>query len=95
MPNGGSDLTKQEQAHVRAALRLLRVQCGGWAGVEKVIHYQMRTIRNVMKGRMVSPTMAFRVARFFGVGIDDLLAGRFPPRGTCHHCGQVPDLDAT
>jgi hypothetical protein len=58
---------------------------------EKVIHFQLRTIRNVMKGRMVSPTMAFRVARFAGVGIDNLLAGKFPPPGTCSHCGKSTD----
>ena len=31
--------------------------------------------------------IAFRVARLAKVGVDDVLAGRFPPPGTCPHCG--------
>lgn len=37
----------------------------------------------------ISPTMAFRVARMAGVGLDDLLAGRYPVKGMCPHCGHV------
>jgi hypothetical protein len=31
--------------------------------------------------------MALRVARLAGVPIDDVLAGKFPPAGTCPYCG--------
>jgi hypothetical protein len=34
-----------------------------------------------------SPTMAFRVARLAGVGVDDILTGKYPPPGTCPLCG--------
>ena len=40
-------------------------------------------------GRPVSADMAFRVARAAGVPIDDVLGGKFPPPGTCPHCGHA------
>jgi hypothetical protein len=36
----------------------------------------------------ISASMAFRVARFLGAPIDDLLAGRFTPPSTCPYCKQ-------
>jgi hypothetical protein len=81
-----TDLTTQEQAHVRVALRFLRTRCG-WASLAKVLHINERTARYIASGRTVTPTLAFRVARLAKVGVDELLAGRFPPPGTCPHCG--------
>jgi hypothetical protein len=77
-----SDLTKEEQTHVRTALRFLRARCGGWLPVGKALRMNVRTLR-----RPASASLAVRVARFVGVGVDDLLAGRFPPPGTCPYCG--------
>jgi hypothetical protein len=31
--------------------------------------------------------MAVRVARLAGVGVDDVLSGRYPAAGTCPMCG--------
>jgi hypothetical protein len=46
---------------------------------------------HVKKGeKNVSPTMAIRVARLAGVGVDDVLAGKYPLPGTCAHCGRGP-----
>lgn len=81
------DLTTKEQAHVRAALRFLRARCGGWAPLAKVLHLKETTLGIVASKRTVSPLVAFRVARLANVGIDDLLAGKFPAPGTCPHCG--------
>ena len=81
------DLTANEQAHVRAALRFLRLRCGGWGPLGKALRFKQTTLGNVANGRTVSPTVAFRVARLAGTSVDDLLAGRFPPPGTCPHCG--------
>jgi hypothetical protein len=83
-----SDLTTQEQAHVRAALRFLRAKCGGWRAVGKVLRVQRSTLGHALSKRTISASLAVRVARFVGVGVDDLLTGQFPPPGTCPHCGQ-------
>jgi hypothetical protein len=85
------DLTAEEQAHVRTALRFLRTRCGGWAAVAEVLHLHKVTIRNVANGRAVGPVVAFRVARFVKVGVDDVLAGKFPAPDTCPHCGHLKE----
>lgn len=91
MPETG-DLTKLEQAHVRAALRFLRARCGGWATLAKALHLGESTLGNVAGGhKAATPIIAFRVARFAKVGVDELLAGRFPEPGTCAHCGYRKD----
>lgn len=83
-----SDLTAQEQTHVRTALAFLRAKFGTWETLGRMLRFEPATFVHVLAGRKAaSPTMAFRVARLAGVGIDDLLAGRFPPPDTCQHCG--------
>lgn len=77
-----SDLTTQEQANVRAALRFLHARCGGWAPLAKALRFTTRTLQ-----APATPALALRVARLAKVGVDDVLAGRFPPAGTCPHCG--------
>ena len=82
-----SDLTKEEQANVRAALRFLHAQCSGWKAVAKALRAHKTGLS--MRDRAVSASLAVRVARFAGVGVDDVLTGKFPPAGTCPHCGHV------
>jgi len=84
------DLTEAEQAHVRTALQYLRRRCGGWMGLAPVLGYQRKTLSEIAHGTAVTPTLAFRVARFSHVTMEDLIAGRFPPAGTCLHCGREP-----
>jgi hypothetical protein len=84
-------LTREEQEHVLTALRFLRVRAGGWKALAKVLGFASSTMINVKKGvNGVSASMAFRVARLAAVPFDDLLAGRYPVRGACPHCGHVP-----
>lgn len=80
-----SDLTAEEQKNVRAAIRFLRIGCGGWMQLSKTLRFTRSTLQ---KGA-ITPAVVFRVARFVGVSIDDLLSGRFPPEGTCPHCGRA------
>ncbi len=85
--SAASDLTPAEQTNVRTALKFLRSRCGGWAPLAKVLHYGETTLGHMARGRSIGPVVAFRVARLGGVGVDDVLAGRFPAPGTCPHCG--------
>jgi hypothetical protein len=85
-----SDLTASEQTHVRTALKFLRSRCGTWVAVAKALRLGESTVGNVANGHhAATPIMAFRVARLAKVGVDDVLAGRFPAPGTCPHCGHV------
>lgn len=87
-----TDLTLVEQAHVRAALRFLRARCGGWLQAGKALHFKATTLGQVAAGRKVaSAGLAVRVARLASVGVDDVLAGRYPPPGVCPHCGSRID----
>jgi hypothetical protein len=79
-------LTAKEAANVRAAARFLRARMGGWANVAKALHVDKRTAHSAP-----SPILAFRLARVVGVGVDDVLTGKYPPPGTCPHCGHRAD----
>ena len=83
-----TDLTSAEQTNVRTALRYLRARCGGWEPVAKALHFKATTLGQIACSRKVaSASLAVRIARFASVGVDDVLAGRFPAPGTCPHCG--------
>jgi len=84
-----TDLTDDEQRNVRIALRYLRAKAGGWKVLAPAIGFSRRTLENVNEGRTVSAQMAFRVARLAAISVDSLLAGEFPPAGTCPHCGRT------
>jgi nicotinate-nucleotide pyrophosphorylase len=85
-----SDLTTQEQMHVRTALKFLRSRCGTWATTAKVLNLGESTLSDVAAGRKTAgPVLAFRVARLAKVSVDDVLTGRFPAPGTCPHCGHT------
>lgn len=87
-----SDMTQQEQTNVRSALRFLRNQCGTWAMLGRALKFHGLSLSNAACGHLaVSPTLAFRVARFAQVGVDDVLMGRFPVPGTCPYCGRRPE----
>lgn len=83
-----SDLTPQEQDHVRGALNFLHRRCGTWVNASKVLGMKPLTLCHVGGGHKV-PTvvLALRIARVAKVGVDDVLAGKFPSPGTCPACG--------
>lgn len=87
-----SDLTAKEQGAVRVAIRFLKARAGMWAPLAKTLRVHRRTLGAIASGRLpVTASVAVRVARLAGVGVDDVLLGRFPPAGACPHCGHVTD----
>lgn len=89
-----SDLTAKEQDNVRAALKFLHARCGTWINVAKILRAHAVSVRQAASGRRaVSASIAVRVAKFAGVGVDDVLAGKFPPAGVCPHCGRATGVD--
>jgi hypothetical protein len=81
-----NDLTVQEQERVRLAIRFVRLKIGA-AAFARAVKSNPLTVRRVLGGGEVGASLAFRVARLAGVSIGDLLAGAFPPAGTCPKCG--------
>ena len=87
----GRKLTAEEQAHTLAALRYLRGRVGTWRLLAKALGFEASTLRNVRKGvNDVSVNMAYCVSRIALVPFDDVVAGRYPVKGTCPHCGHRP-----
>jgi hypothetical protein len=87
-----SDLTNKEQRAVRLALRFLRFRVGAWKPLGKALGYSEEGVRKAGSGQnAVTPTLALRVARFAGVGMDDVLSGQWLSGRVCPHCGHPPD----
>ncbi|HEX4335472.1 MAG TPA: hypothetical protein VH062_06130 [Polyangiaceae bacterium] len=80
-----SDLTTGEQKNVRAALVFLRARTGGWKPLAKALRVHPLTLSK--RGIPISASLAVRVARLAAIGIDDVLGGKYPPAGSCPHCG--------
>jgi hypothetical protein len=86
------DLTATEQTNVRTALKFLRARCGTWAILGKALRFGENTLVKIASGKgTATPTIAFRVAKFASVTVDDVLKGRFPEAGTCPMCGHMPE----
>lgn len=88
-----TDLDEKEQQHVRTALQYLRRRVGAWKPLADALGFQYDTVEKVAnaRGRNVTASMAIRVARLAGVGVDDLLSGKYIP-GACSRCGYRPDF---
>jgi hypothetical protein len=54
-----------------------RARLGGWEQVGKAVRANRTNLSQ--NGSPITASLAFRVARFVGVKVDDLLEGRFPP----------------
>jgi hypothetical protein len=86
-----SDLTKEEQDHVRDALRFLSVRFGTNKFLGQALRCKKDSIQQPVMGKYaVSANMAFKVARLTAVSFDDVTSGRHPVKRMCPHCGRGP-----
>jgi hypothetical protein len=85
------DLTPEEHANVRTALRFLRTRSGGGTKLAAALRVNAGTLKLacMTRGRP-SAALAIRAARLAGVAIEDVLSGAWPPAGACPHCGLGP-----
>ena len=87
-----TELTKQEQANVRAALRVLKARDGGLAVLAARMGASAAHLKQVLYGIVPSgAATAIRVAQTAGASVEDVLSGRFPGPGVCRHCGHAMD----
>ena len=82
-----SDLTAEEAKNARTAIRFLKARCGGAKNLAKALRLSRVTLN-----LSPSPTTVFRIAKLAGVGVDDVLTGKYPPAGTCPHCGHTDEV---
>jgi hypothetical protein len=58
----------------------------------KSLRCQTDSLRKALSGHdVVSASLALRMARLAQVGVDDMLAGKYPIKGMCPHCGNVTE----
>jgi DNA-binding XRE family transcriptional regulator len=83
-----AELLEQEQENVRNLLYFLRIRLDSWGSLAKIVHLADGTVVDIAAGRRnVTASIAFKLARFCKVPIDDLLTGKYPPPGMCPRCG--------
>lgn len=84
-------LSPEQQEHVINALYFLRVKFESWKPVARLLRFEEGSLADVRaKRRSVSTNLAFRLAKVIGIGVDDLLAGKWPEPGMCPRCGYMP-----
>lgn len=83
-----TDLTSEEQKKVCAAMAFLRARIGNWKSVAVALRLPPTYVSGMINGKIsVTARTAFRVARLAGVGVDEVLSGKYPPDKTCPLCG--------
>lgn len=88
----GLDITPEEQANVRAAIRVLRLRYGSIAKLAAAMGASERTLGHAAaRDGKPSAALAIRIARAAGVPVEDILAGNWPAAGACPMCGRGPE----
>jgi|HubBroStandDraft_1064217.scaffolds.fasta_scaffold634268_2 hypothetical protein len=84
------DLTPQETANARAAIRFIRARVGGGPKLAAAIGATAKAIEKACgSNSKPSAGMMIRVVRLVGVSVEDVLAGRWPVAEACPHCGRT------
>jgi len=84
-----SDLTPEEQANARVAIRFLAKRHGTYGALAKAMGANLATVRCAAQRGTVSAGVVLRLARVAGVPLEEVLAGRWPTDGACPHCGRT------
>ena len=84
------DLTPEEIANVKRALRVLRERVGGYQQLAAALGANRRTVQAALETRTkLSVGLALRAARLAGVRLEEVLSGAWPKAGACPHCGRT------
>jgi hypothetical protein len=77
-----SDLSPEEQARAKAALRFLAKRHGGKARLAKAMRSTLGAVAHALSARgTVSAGLMLRAARVASVPLEDVLSGKWPPAG--------------
>jgi hypothetical protein len=89
-PRYTPDLTPDEIANVKRALRVLKIRYGTWPKVAEAMKVKPSALADVVntKGKP-SVGVALRAARLAGVPLEDVLSGAWPKAGSCPMCGRL------
>ena len=83
------DLTPDEVANVKRALRVLKVRHESIPALAAVLGVNEATLRKATaRQRTPSMGLALRAARLAGVPLEEILSGSWPRPGACPLCGR-------
>lgn len=96
MSRPATDLTAEEQANVRQAIRALQRRWRNRKALAKALRIAPSTLNHVAYEKRVgvSAAITFRVAKLADVAVDTILKGEWPPAVTCPRCGHRKETDA-
>ncbi|HLK41294.1 MAG TPA: hypothetical protein VKU41_31300 [Polyangiaceae bacterium] len=87
--DASSDLSPEEQAHAKAAIRFLGKRFGSYGKLAEAMRAKRATVISAVSARgAVSAGVALRAARAADVPLEDVLAGRWPTATMCPYCGR-------
>ena len=85
-----SDLTPEEVANAKRAIRVLRTRLGGNVPLAETLGVNAKTLAlSLTKNRKPSVGLVLRAARLASVHLEDILSGAWPKAGSCPHCGRM------
>lgn len=84
-----TDLTPNEQANVKRALRAMGQVFRSYARLARAMHAKHETVKDAAKARgRVTAGLALRLARVAQVSVETIVDGLFQPPGRCPYCGR-------
>jgi len=84
------ELSPDEQARAKVAVRFLRERLKSWEALAEATGCSIAILRHTQGRRnRVTANVALRVARAAGVPLEDVLSGAWPAEGACPLCGRV------
>jgi hypothetical protein len=83
-----ADLTADEQANVRKALRFLAKRYGTFAKLAAAMKAKRATVILAARSGTVTAGTALRASRAAREPLELLLTGAWPKSGMCPHCGR-------
>ena len=84
-----SELTLDEQAHAKAAVKFLRERFGSYLAMAKATGLSFALVKHTVKPKArVSAGVALRIARVAGAPLEAILSGAWPTPGLCPRCGR-------
>lgn len=88
-PGRAPDLSDEEAAAVKRALRFLRTRVGTTTKLAAMLQVKRSLVERALSKRgRPGAGLAIRVARAARVSIEDVIRSVFPPEGACPHCGR-------
>lgn len=84
-----SGIPESQRVHVARAMLFLARRHGNQKQLAAAMGISERSVARASAPRgRATAWLVMALAEFVGVSVDDLLKGKWPPKGACPHCGR-------